>query len=46
VGLFILRVLAVGILIGLYELHPLVGVAALASGIAYVVGRGTRHASQ
>ena len=37
--LFVLRLLTLGALVGLYLLSPFVGVATLAGGFGYVIGR-------
>jgi hypothetical protein len=34
----VLRLLALGLLVGLYHLEPLAGIAALAAGFGYVAG--------
>jgi hypothetical protein len=44
--LFALRLFALGVLVGLYELSPLVGVAALGSGFGFVLGQRTPRAQR
>ena len=43
VRLFVLRALGISVLVGLYELHPVIGVAALASGFGYILRQRTRR---
>ena len=46
VQLFVLRLLALGALVGLYLLSPFVGVASLAGGFGYVIGRRSAMGSE